>query len=141
MTPQGYKKHKKWIELWADGAKIQEHYQCDIWHDKPIPDWSENKKYRINPAQTKWYRHENEDCISYIEESPEGFIAYRLDKREERVYRLWGKDYKSGKGVEISREAFIEGVTTLIDFGIRKHKDIMKNQKRMLRGFKEKYQS
>lgn len=45
-------KHRKYINLWADGYPIQMHDYDDEWVDDPNPTWEDTNIYRVKP-QTK----------------------------------------------------------------------------------------
>jgi len=54
MTKEGYKKHKKLIEAWSNGAKIQHYYKFHkVWRDEECPVWSEDVEYRLKPFEPK----------------------------------------------------------------------------------------
>ena len=42
-------KHRKYINLWADGYPIQMCAYDDEWIDDPYPSWQQNIQYRVKP--------------------------------------------------------------------------------------------
>jgi len=54
MTRDGYKKHKRLIEAWSNGARIQvKKPLSEMWIDDPNPSWDENAKYKIKLFKPK----------------------------------------------------------------------------------------
>lgn len=50
MTKEGYLKHKKLIEAWANGEEIEYYtYLSGKWEQASIPSWYLDVEYRIKP--------------------------------------------------------------------------------------------
>ena len=54
MTPH---KHRKYINLWADGYPIQRELFGDEWVDDHYPTWDEDNKYRVKPNAKEFVTH------------------------------------------------------------------------------------
>ena len=50
-------KHRKYINLWADGYPIQREVFGDEWVDDPDPTWEDTNIYRVKPETKEFITH------------------------------------------------------------------------------------